>query len=245
MLISASQLSKYWGVRPTGILHVGAHKAEEAIAYGLCGWGIEHGITWVEAQAPLVDLLRQTLDPYANRIIHATIWDIDNLELTLKISSNSESTSLLRLGTHAQIYPEITVVDEIKTKTSRLDSILDPSIHFDFVNIDIQGAELQAIKSLGDRIHHVKCVYTEVNHEDVYENCTRIEDLDIVLYELGFVRVLTEWIDTGEWGDALYTRMNSARNPLIRRISFYFLRTIKKARRKVSRMRFTISQLKT
>ena len=38
-----------------------------------------------------------------------------------------------------------------------------------FLNIDIQGAELLALKGMGELLHHFDYAYIEVNHDYVYK----------------------------------------------------------------------------
>ena len=54
------RLTKIWNVRPTGVIHVGAHQAEESADYTRLEWG---NVIWVEAQPDLAAELAKTLDP--------------------------------------------------------------------------------------------------------------------------------------------------------------------------------------
>jgi hypothetical protein len=77
-----------------------------------------------------------------------------------------------------------------------------------FINLDIQGAELPAIKGLGKLLKLVDYIFVEVNRREVYMNCTIVSDLDSFLSENGFKRVTTRWYFRQGWGDALYIREN-------------------------------------
>ena len=60
---------KFYGVVPQGLLHVGAHEAEEAeehLKYNMSG---NERIVWVEAQSEKVKLLREKLDPEKNLVL--------------------------------------------------------------------------------------------------------------------------------------------------------------------------------
>ena len=46
---------------------------------------------------------------------------------------------------------------------------------------------------------------TEVNRDEVYKNCARVEQLDEFLLTYGFERVETTW-DGETWGDAFYIK---------------------------------------
>lgn len=76
---------------------------------------------------------------------------------------------------------------------------------YDFINLDIQGAELLALKGATSILPFVKAIYTEVNEKELYEGCALIEELDAYLKQNGFTRILTNMTKHG-WGDALYIR---------------------------------------
>ena len=128
---------------------------------------------------------------------------------TFHVTSKSASSSLFDLDEHKTLYPEIGIVREIQVNTSRLDSILSPNDVFDFVVLDIQGAESQAIEGLGQRINSVKWIFTEVSKRKLYTGGTLYRDLDSQLRELGFKRVFTAWDRRAGWGDALYARSST------------------------------------
>lgn len=77
--------------------------------------------------------------------------------------------------------------------------------NFDFVNLDLQGFELPVIKGFGENIEKIKYIYSEVNIDDVYIGCTKLNELDEYLEQYGFIRVETKMTDAN-WGDALYIK---------------------------------------
>ena len=203
VLISVSELSRNWGVTPNGVLHIGAHLGEEAQEYENFNW---LPIIWVEAQPLLAKQLESKFQRPNHRVINAAIWNEDNISLKLHVASNSMSSSLLEFGSHANSYPEIKYVDEINVLTRRIDSLIDASEMPNFLNIDIQGAELAAIQSLGALISKIDYIFVEVNKREVYKECTKVGDLDLFLEHNGFKRVTTRWYIKQGWGDALYIR---------------------------------------
>jgi len=211
-------------------LHVGAHKAEELNAYSKAGWLKEAGVIWIEAQPLLAERLKKSITTDKSRVINAAVWDKDGVTLDLRVTSNSQSTSLLEFGTHARSYPNIVVADILQVSTQRLDTILTPDDKFDFVNLDIQGAELQALIGLGSRIEQVRWIYSECNSEEVYKGCTLVGDLDNYLQPLGFRRVATKWTRRAGWGDCLYIRNSEKSGRVFRsnmwRIYTTFLLTV-------------------
>jgi FkbM family methyltransferase len=203
VLIPVEILSKVWQVKPSGVLHVGAHEAEELEDYERFNWG---QVIWVEAQPDKAEKLEKRLATSVHTVIHGAAWDVSGEILDLNIASNGQSTSLLDLGTHATSYPEIIYVEKIQITTSRLDELIPENADFNFANFDVQGTELNCIKGLGNLIQKADWIYTEVNKKEVYKNCTLVSELDAYLESCGFVRVDTRWVRGKGWGDALYAR---------------------------------------
>ena len=77
--------------------------------------------------------------------------------------------------------------------TTRMDTLIElnhiPIEKLNFVNLDIQGVELRALKSMEKYLQYVKYIYTEVNTEQVYKGCNLIGEIDEYLKRFGFVRV--------------------------------------------------------
>lgn len=205
MLFSVSNLHKYWNVEPQGVLHVGAHMAEEASAYVEQNWT---PVIWIEGQELLVTKLRTRLNPKEHTVIQAYVWDSTGVHLTFKKTNNSQSSSLLEMGSHSTDYPDVLVTEEYDVVTQKLDDLLPVGKNFDFVNLDIQGVELKALQGLEKHLPQVNWIYTEVNKKQVYKDCTLIDDLDKYLKHHKFKRVATRWVDTKGWGDALYVTNN-------------------------------------
>jgi len=205
MLIPVIELMKDFNVKPTSILHVGAHLAEESFEYDKY---FNVPVLWIEAQPKLCIELRKTLNPKTNTIVEACIFEKDDELLTFNISSNSQSSSILQLGTHAETYPDVKVTEKVIVKTKRLDTILAGKEVPNFINLDIQGVELKALKSLGISMSKVQMVYTEVNKWNVYDGCDLIKDIDDYLRVYGFKRITVRWIFKAGWGDALYVNRN-------------------------------------
>lgn len=206
MLISVDELQRKFGILPSGILHVGAHLAEEYEDYERAGWSPLNRVIWVESQFELAQKLIDTLNPQKNKVINATVWSKTGKEMTFHLANNSQSSSLFEFGTHAKTYPDVQFDSERIITTVRLDEIIDETDDISFVNLDIQGAELEALKGLGLKLHKTKYVYSEVNKKDVYRGCAKIEELDKYLSDFSFKRIATRWAYKSGWGDALWIK---------------------------------------
>ena len=189
-------------VSPSGVLHVGAHSAEELTAYREENYG---RVIWVEAQPSLVAALRKKTFGSGDIVLEGAVWGSSGVSKTFHITSNGQSSSLYELATHSHHYPSVVQVKELEVLTVRLDSLIPAGEKFDFVNLDVQGAELEALTGLGELLNQVEWVYTEVNRAELYAGIPLVNELDDFLRKAGFIRVCSVWTDAG-WGDALYCR---------------------------------------
>ena len=201
MLINFNIIEKY-GITPQGVIHVGMHKAEEYPIYKNAG--VEK-IVFIEANEELAHSWKNEDDNCY--IVHAAVSDKVE-EVEFNITNNGESSSILELGDHLSIYPSIINVKTVKMKTTTLDIInkklkLNESV-FNILNLDIQGAELKALKGIGNW-NFLEAIFTEVNYREMYKGCALESELTAFLNNKGFVKV--EEVDTGcGWGDALYIK---------------------------------------
>ena len=185
---------------------------EEKELYTQAGWG---PVIWIEAQPILAKALEERFAPVGDQVICATVWNENGIRLTLNISSNSGSSSLLEFGSHKISYPQISYTDSIEVETSRLDSILSTTDTPNFMNLDIQGVELQALESLGNLLSRLDYIYVEINTKEVYKGCTKLSDLDEFLSKKGFKRILTRRYIRHGWGEALFIRKTRKSKNLI------------------------------
>ena len=116
---------------------------------------------------------------------------------------------ILELHTHKQEHPHIHEIHRRIVKTITLNSLYEqkqiPYDRYDFINIDIQGAELKALKGATKILPHIKAIYAEVNEKELYKGCGLMHEIDNYLEGYGFKRIATKMLDYG-WGDALYVR---------------------------------------
>ncbi len=238
MLISPKRLNRIWGVNPQSIVHVGAHHAEELESYALAGWG---PVTWIEAQPLKVAYLATRIPPH-HKLIHAAVWDVAGESMNLKIMTNTESTSLLSLGTHSSEYPSIRLSHTIPVTTSTLENLLNESWVPELLALDIQGVELRAIKGYGIKISKVKWIYCEVNKAELYNGCCLVADIDEYLSQFGFQRVVTRW-SVYDWGDALYENSTyTKKRSLVQRVLSIALKASWKAKSPLTNLRRLLSK---
>jgi len=209
MIIPFDKIIRKHHVNITGVLHCGAHEGQEANDYHKLG--VEKMI-FVEADPDTYERLKRNISLYPNAIaLNACLSDKDGEEVEFKRTNNDgQSSSILNLKTHKIAHPEVRVVDSIQLKTKRLDTLLDElniNVHeFNFINLDLQCAELLALKGLGDYLRYFRYAYMEVNKEELYENCPHVNEIDLFMNGFGFKRVETHWAGNTGWGDAFYLK---------------------------------------
>jgi FkbM family methyltransferase len=205
MLIEFDQIIRKYG-KPKGIIHIGAHMVEERQSYIKYGLG---NTIWIEAN-PLIFSKICGLGGNTNELFfNYAISDVDNKICTLNVTNNGQSSSILELELHKLHHPHIFVQDTVQVNSKRMDTLIDENkidiSNYNFINLDIQGLELLALKGFGGYLNEVDYIYTEINTNYLYKECALVGEIDSYLSLFGFVRVETS-ITPFEWGDALYIR---------------------------------------
>ena len=126
------------------------------------------------------------------------------------------------MGTHKNLYTEVFVNLIEERITTTLDELIPIESYFDFINLDIQGAELNAVKGLGSRLANINWIYTEVNKKKVYKNIYLVKDIDDYLRSYGFKRIATYWLPGVGGGDALYVKEGLAEYSLPRQVKILY-----------------------
>jgi len=191
----------------TGVIHVGAHRAEELEVYK--NLGVAKTI-WIEANPGLLGhIINKTIFSPGQSIHLAAAHETDFEIVRLNVANNGESSSILDLDYHKIVHPHIHYVEQVEIPTRRVDSIVsdggyDPSF-FNFMNIDVQGAELLVLKGSTGILDNIDFIYSEVNERHLYKDCALVHEIDEFLNPYVFVRNFTKMTQFG-WGDALYVK---------------------------------------
>lgn len=214
MLISLTELLKKYQMELKGVIHGGAHECEEMAVYKQNGLD-ESKVIWFEANPSLKAKMEKINSKL--RIYNYAITDETGKTIPFFVTNNFQSSSILPLQTHMKHHPTIKVKEKIEVSTIRIDDFLsreeDSIENYNLLNLDIQGAELMAIKGMGDLIENMEMLYLEVNEEHLYKGCALLPELDDYLLGKGFVRLDTK-MTPHRWGDAFYLRRDIFRQKL-------------------------------
>ena len=206
MLIDVSSLKIIKEVR--GIIHVGAHDCEERIKYLINFHSVtDNDIIWIDAYKNKVEEIKQK-NPTI-RIFNECISNKDNENVVFKLTNNIQSSSFLNLKEHLTEHPDIYEIEKIEMKTKCVKTFYDENNfrydQFNFMNLDIQGAELLALEGSHEILNYIDYIYIEVNNKELYENCPLLDDIDNYLNKYNFKRIQMYMTHHG-WGDAFYVK---------------------------------------
>lgn len=208
MLIPFDKLVSHFKLSISGVLHIGAHECEE-YSYYIKDNIPNENIYWIEAMNDKVEEMKNKYDKV--NIFAGVASDVDGEEVNFNITNNGQSSSFLELGTHLQHHPHVFVVKQEKKETIRMDTLIEKNninmTKVNFLNIDIQGAELKALIGMGRYLDNINYIYTEVNTESVYKECALLTELDSFLKQKGFERKCEAIYKEYGWGDAFYVRI--------------------------------------
>ena len=192
-----------------GVLHVGAHLCEEESIY--LGLGLPlHRIVWVEGDYEIAR--RAQSYNLGRKILHAVVSDIDGQEVTFYRTNNGASSAISPFAEHAKLYPHVKIVGQYPVETVTLKTLFERhdlrAEDLNFLNMDIQGAELRALRGMGDEM--LKCfpyIYLEVETVKLYEDSALLPEVDSFLKSKGYERILFRETPGMGWGEAFYSNL--------------------------------------
>lgn len=206
MLIPIQNLHKKYNLNIKGILHVGANYGQEAQAYREITTA---PIVFIEAIKPVYRELKRRMTHFRDiTCLLACVSDEDGQIVDFHIASNEgQSSSMLEFGTHSAEHPTVVFTNHTKLQTTTVKTLLNThgldSVNYNFINLDIQGAELMALKGMD--LSGVDYAYIEVNEKELYTGCPLIGNIDDHMKRFDLHRVETHMTSHG-WGDAFYIK---------------------------------------
>lgn len=209
MLFNLKNLKEKYNLDITGVAHVGAHIGGEHNTYKEVGINPKD-IYYFEPFKESYDKLLSNTGNESNYYNFALGKERGRKELFVERVNASQSCSLLAPKEHLKMYPGITFNEKVIVEVDTLDFFIDPEISeahrkVNFLNMDVQGYELEVLKGALKTLPQIDYILTEVNVDEMYKDCVKFEELMVFLVWQGF-KVVEADLQYGSWGDALFVR---------------------------------------
>jgi FkbM family methyltransferase len=204
MLLDFEELIKKYNLKIRGVIHIGAHYGQEHQIYK--NENISN-IVYFEPLLKNFQVLKENVKDEAILFNLALGCEKNEIEMFVENNNLGQSSSILEPHLHLQQYPIIQFDKKELVKMEKLDDIDITFEHYNLINIDVQGYELNVFCGAKKVLEKIDYIISEVNRADLYKNCTKVEELDLFLKTYGFERVETSWVGN-TWGDALYIKKN-------------------------------------
>lgn len=172
----------------SGVIHVGANTGQERDLYNQNGLRV----IWVEPIPEVFEELKANLTGFPQqRALQYLVTDQDDAVYQFHIANNNgESSSILDLKLHKDIWPKITYERTLTLRSKTLASILaEERINpreYDALIMDTQGSELLVLKGAVSLLHNFKYIKTEVPDFESYVGCCQLADIASFLTRYGY-----------------------------------------------------------
>jgi len=191
-------------VRPKGVIHVGANTGQELGMYNAMGVA---NVVWIEANPDIVpDLRKMVENQKGHTVVEALVSARSGEKKQFNVTNNLQSSSYLELGTHKLVHPTIHVTKIMELQTRTLPEVVPDLQLYDTLNLDVQGAELDVLLGLGDKLSQFQYIYSEVNTAHVYKECGLLTQIDQHLAKYQFERVALFIFPNSDYGEAFYIK---------------------------------------
>jgi FkbM family methyltransferase len=204
MILDLKLLKQKYDLQIKGVLHVGAHFGHEYKTYE--EMGIENVIFFEPSPSTFLRL-KENVGDKATLVNVALGNTVGEIAMNVESANQGQSNSILEPAAHLTQYPDIRFEGKIKVKITKLDTFIEEQDNHNFINIDVQGYELEVLKGGVNFLKYVDYVMSEVNRAELYKDCVQIKDLDAFLGKHSFTRVEVDW-GGQTWGDAFYIKNN-------------------------------------
>jgi FkbM family methyltransferase len=213
MKLDLHTLTQQHNLTPRGIIHIGAYEGKDLKRYPAPDTA---KILLIEANPKAVEHLQANFADKPNIIISQTAIANHNTPVTLNLTSIESNSSIFPLSGYREIYPNLKVTQEITLESRSLDTLLSElnlrPVDFNFLYLDIQGAELLALQGAPQLLKHIEAIYTTVSYEDLFEGAALIDEVDAFLAEHHFVRIAEANPYHPSWGEVFYLREHLSLN---------------------------------
>ncbi len=176
-----------------GVIHVGGHVGEEIPLY-------KKQTNNIHIFEPLEECFTK-IDSTVQK--YNVALGSKSQKLPFNIASNNQSSSFLTPKTHLTEHKNV-IFNKDNVRLIQINTLDSYEIKdCNFLNLDVQGYELEVLKGATNTLKSIDYIYTEINVKELYENCVQLNELDEFLKD--YTRAETKLTGAG-WGEALYIK---------------------------------------
>jgi FkbM family methyltransferase len=195
-----------------GVVHVGANVGQERDLYDRLGLDV----LWIEPIPDVFATLTANIARFPRqRALECLVTDRDDVPYEFHIANNGgESSSILPLEQHRDLWPKVAFTSTITLRSSTLATLLERErvdlARYDTLVMDTQGSELLVLKGAGSLLDRFRFIKTEVPDFEAYAGCARLDDIAGFLQERGYAELIRNRFATraggGSYFDIVYGR---------------------------------------
>jgi FkbM family methyltransferase len=184
-----------------GVIHVGGNLGQERDAYASRGLRV----LWIEPNPEVFERLQRSITDFPRqRALSCLVTDMDDRIYPFHIADNEgQSSSILELAAHKDVWPEISFAKTIELRGVTLASLLKREnvrvADYDALVLDTQGSEMLVLRGAQELLGGFQFIKAEVADFESYKGCCRLPEMDAFLTQHGFHRVLAKkfWVKKG------------------------------------------------
>ena len=170
-----------------GIIHIGANEGQERAQYAKHN----HAVLWIEPIPESFARLKENIEPFPNQRAFRYLLAADSGTYRLNISSNNgESSSILDLARHREVWPSVDYVSQIEMVAVTLPQLLateniDVSA-YDTIVLDTQGSELMILRGAAAVLNNFQYIRSEAANFESYAGGATVQQICGYLGGQGF-----------------------------------------------------------
>lgn len=204
-------IQRFLNSLPTGILNspvildVGSYTGEQACEFA--SQFPQAQIFAFEARPQSAEVVRRNVAQFPNiAVIEAAVHDFDGQTVFQVVDELNPGASSLFVGSAPEVQP--IQQTPITVRALRLDTWAKRAgiSRFDLVWMDLQGAELLALRGMGEMLRTVQAIQLEITYRELYRGQVMWPEVRTFL-ESHRMQLVDEWPDvSGYFGDAVFVR---------------------------------------
>jgi len=201
MLLNLNDLVVKYNMTINGIIHIGAHFGEEHTTYKKLN---VNKVVYFEPVKKTFNKLKESVTD-AELFNYALGCENKSIEMYVEEKDLFGCSSILKPSSN---YDTVSFSSNEIVEMRTLDSFNFSG--YNFLNIDVQGYELEVLKGSSETLKNVDYIICEINKETPlkkmdYIGASNVNDVISFLNQFGFELVEEDWTGVS-WGDGLFIK---------------------------------------